>query len=271
MSEGDKKYILRTLKQGASEGKTDNELFREMNSIMNKRLYSIEGAPDNQDNTRAKIRADEIREIISQLGEPNIKTMLDFGGGEGTITGTLGRELGLDKDHIYNTDIKVPREQGDITFLLANEDQTNIPLGDGTIDLVTCLMVLHHLRHPQKTIDEFHRVLVPGGYLILREHDLQKENGRDIKQQLDMLHGFYEAVWGTPEQLENPEFPNGFYSDYREREYWTHMIENAGFVRVNNIDRLEKLYDMARIPRVYKKGARIQNPYYHYYAVYKKI
>ena len=35
--------------------------------------------------------------------------------------------------------------------------------------------------------------------------------------------------------------------------------------------KLEELYNMARVPRVYKKGVRIQNPYYHYYAVYQKI
>jgi SAM-dependent methyltransferase len=41
---------------------------------------------------------------------------------------------------------------------------------EGSYDLVLCTQVLEHVRHPQAALDEFIRVLVPGGYLFLTTH-----------------------------------------------------------------------------------------------------
>lgn len=44
-----------------------------------------------------------------------------------------------------------------------------IPFASGSIDLITCLGVLHHIPNVGTVINEFHRVLKPGGFALLRE------------------------------------------------------------------------------------------------------
>src|SRR5438105_3348465 len=46
-------------------------------------------------------------------------------------------------------------------------DAHALPFKDGTFERVLCTEVLEHLHTPQKAIDEMHRVLSPGGKLIL--------------------------------------------------------------------------------------------------------
>ena len=44
------------------------------------------------------------------------------------------------------------------------------------MDLVTCFVTLHHVADLEKVLWELVRILRPGGYLILREHDSEKEH-----------------------------------------------------------------------------------------------
>lgn len=43
----------------------------------------------------------------------------------------------------------------------------NLPLKDNSFGVVICIRTVHHLKNPQKAIQEIYRVLKPGGYLIL--------------------------------------------------------------------------------------------------------
>jgi SAM-dependent methyltransferase len=51
---------------------------------------------------------------------------------------------------------------------LATSDGT-IPFESETFDLVTCFGVLHHIPHVSFTIQEFTRILKPGGWALIRE------------------------------------------------------------------------------------------------------
>lgn len=44
-----------------------------------------------------------------------------------------------------------------------------MPFSSNSVDLITCLGVLHHIPNVGKVIDEIFRVLMPGGYVLLRE------------------------------------------------------------------------------------------------------
>lgn len=45
----------------------------------------------------------------------------------------------------------------------------DIPFDSNSLDLITCLGVLHHIPNVSKVVNEFYRVLKPGGYALVRE------------------------------------------------------------------------------------------------------
>jgi len=51
----------------------------------------------------------------------------------------------------------------------APDPSGTIPFRDGTFDLVTCLMVLHHIPNVSYVVSEFSRVLSAGGYALISE------------------------------------------------------------------------------------------------------
>lgn len=44
-----------------------------------------------------------------------------------------------------------------------------MPFDSNSLDLITCLGVLHHIPNVSKVVNEFYRVLCPGGYALVRE------------------------------------------------------------------------------------------------------
>jgi SAM-dependent methyltransferase len=49
----------------------------------------------------------------------------------------------------------------------------NIPVGDGTFDVVLCNQVLEHTLDPAKVVQELRRVVAPGGRVLLSTHGVQ--------------------------------------------------------------------------------------------------
>jgi SAM-dependent methyltransferase len=45
----------------------------------------------------------------------------------------------------------------------------DMPFAPASFDLITCLGVLHHIPNVSKMLAEFHRVLAPGGHVLVRE------------------------------------------------------------------------------------------------------
>jgi ubiquinone/menaquinone biosynthesis C-methylase UbiE len=61
------------------------------------------------------------------------------------------------------------------------------------VDLAILSQALHHARHPQRAVDEAHRILRPGGQLLileLAEHDFEK--ARELYA--DLWLGFGEGA-----------------------------------------------------------------------------
>jgi SAM-dependent methyltransferase len=62
-------------------------------------------------------------------------------------------------------------------------------LDDNRVDLITCFVTLHHVPDLRPILAEFVRILRPGGYLILREHDCKKALSLRAKY-LNFVHAF---------------------------------------------------------------------------------
>jgi ArsR family transcriptional regulator len=151
-------------------------------------------------------------------------TIADLGAGEGLVSQLLARRAA----HVWcidnsprmvevGTELAVKNGLTNLAYKLG--DIESVPLADGSVDLAILSQALHHAQHPQKAIDEAHRILRPGGQVLildLKSHTFEK--ARDLYADVwlgfkeSSLHGFlkkagFEAVEVTTVARE-PAEPN---------------------------------------------------------------
>lgn len=130
------------------------------------------------------------------------ETVLDAGSGPNY---PFQYELAENGCNVYsvdiNPDIMNGKKHPNVTHIVASID--DMPIPDGSIDTVYCISVLEHLPYDtvKKVLQEFYRVLKPGGRLVLT---------------LDItMDGRYSCI-RKPEQLFG--IAEGFkYGEYKEK------------------------------------------------------
>jgi ubiquinone/menaquinone biosynthesis C-methylase UbiE/DNA-binding HxlR family transcriptional regulator len=153
-----------------------------------------------------------LAEALLRLMPPMI--VADLGAGEGAFALQLAprakRVLAVDSSAKM---IEVGRELAarhgvkNIDFRLG--DMEEIPIADGEVDLVFFSQSLHHALHPERAIQEAHRILSPGGRIVAL--DLLKHRFEEAREMYaDEWLGFSEA------ELES-------------------MLQNAGFANIETI------------------------------------
>jgi len=101
--------------------------------------------------------------------------VLDVGCGTGTLLSLLAKDeeaewlLGLDytKEMVRRAAEKFAGAPRPERLAALNADAERLPLADQSVDVVTCCNSFHHYPHQAKAVREFHRVLRPGGMLVL--------------------------------------------------------------------------------------------------------
>ncbi|MEX0701453.1 MAG: methyltransferase domain-containing protein [Planctomycetales bacterium] len=100
------------------------------------------------------------------------RSILDVGSGAGQILGHLlkatlpdTRLVGIDLSHQMLRRAR-NRLKSDRPLYVAG-DLMRMPFADDAFDCVTCGWVIEHLPHPEPGLREFHRVLKPGGSMLL--------------------------------------------------------------------------------------------------------
>lgn len=98
---------------------------------------------------------------------------------------------------------------------------TDIP--DESVDLVTCLIGLHHTR-PEKLagfLQSVRRILRPGGWFILRDHDVKNP---DMATFVSLVHTVFNlglnVSWETDQQD---------YKDFKSIDEWSKLVTKEGF------------------------------------------
>jgi ArsR family transcriptional regulator len=133
-------------------------------------------------------------------------TIADLGAGEGLVSQLLARRAA----HVWCID-NSPRMVEVGTELAAKNGLSNliyklgdieaVPLANGSVDLAILSQALHHAQHPQKAIDEAHRILRPGGQVLildLKSHTFEK--ARELYADVwlgfkeNALHGFLKIA-----------------------------------------------------------------------------
>ncbi len=125
----------------------------------------------------AKITRKKLEQFLSR--HATTKRVLDIGSGGSSYQRFFPNRLTIDVD---------PSRKPDIVA-----DAEALPFADGEFEGVLCTEVLEHVKHPSQAIAEMHRVLAPGGKLILTTrfvypiHDAPNDYWRFTKYGLSML------------------------------------------------------------------------------------
>ncbi|WP_338872081.1 methyltransferase domain-containing protein [Spirosoma sp. SC4-14] len=96
-------------------------------------------------------------------------------------------------------------------------------ISDASVDLVTCFIGLHHARPEKLTgfIGSIHRILRPGGWFILRDHDVKNP---DMATFVSLVHTVFNLglniSWETDQQD---------YKAFKPIDEWSRIVTEAGF------------------------------------------
>ena len=169
------------------------------------------------------------------------ETLLDYGCGPGNDL--VGWALKSDAARIIGADISrralhMARRRlalhhdvdpTRLTFQELSDVDPVLPFEDASIDYIHCLGVIHHVSNPLRTLEEFWRILRPGG-----KGRLMAYNAESIYVNLNIAYGW---------QILGNEFPNKAADEAfemmadlgapialcRSPEYWVELCEQAGF------------------------------------------
>ncbi len=126
----------------------------------------------------------------------------DLGAGEGLVSQLLARRAAKvwcidNSPRMVEVGTELAKKNGFANLSYKLGDIEKVPLADASVDLAILSQALHHAQHPQAAIDEAHRILRPGGQLLLldlKEHSF--EAARELYADVwlgfseNALHGF---------------------------------------------------------------------------------
>jgi ubiquinone/menaquinone biosynthesis C-methylase UbiE len=188
-----------------------------------------------------------IKYIKKYINIPSFKinstVYLDIGCGDGVKTLKIANALNINKEQINGTDID--------HWGPYQEDKKLLPfkfkyiLNDGkldyendSIDIITCILTLHHIENFDFIVSEIYRVLKPNGYFILVEHD----NYTNVDQLiLEIQHNLYSYIYDNYEDfISNPTFNN--FLNNKEFEYILTQKFNFKLIVYDNVYMSVDLY-----------------------------
>jgi SAM-dependent methyltransferase len=108
-----------------------------------------------------QLRSEELRLVINEFGQS--KRILDFGAGTGLQAKDLG-DYGFD---VLAIDLPKSDFSQNRVYKVLEYDGKNIPLIEGSIDVIFSSNVLEHVNNLTDILSEFRRVLCHDGYCIL--------------------------------------------------------------------------------------------------------
>ena len=245
----------------------------------------------NEAHGREQKRAVEIYEMTKAEYPPfnSPASMLDFGAFDGFMCEYLGelfkipvqRRFAADIDNWFGTESVVKSQQ--VQFISLNETKTVLPLETNSVDVVTCLQVLHHVKNLDSALAEIARVCKKT--LVLREHDCMNaetsmlidiehsiwervlkskgeekecthsEKEEDIEMKTDEMQTDDETKSAKP--TEN-DFVSTYYGQYRSKFEWTNLLRKYGFEYNKKVMYPTPTHPMKNLTR-------------YYYAVYTKV
>jgi ArsR family transcriptional regulator len=133
----------------------------------------------------------------------------DLGAGEGLVSQLLARRARQvwcidNSPRMVEVGTELAKKNGLANLAYKLGDLENVPLPDRSVDLAILSQALHHAPHPQVAVNEAHRILRPGGQVLvldLAEHSFEK--ARELYADVwlgfkeSALHGFLKKAGFT--------------------------------------------------------------------------
>lgn len=125
-------------------------------------------------------------------------TVADLGAGEGLVSQLLARRAAHvwcidNSERMVAVGTELARKNGLANLAYKLGDIEAVPLPDKSVDLAILSQALHHANHPQTAVNEAHRILKPGGQLLIL--DLAEHNYEKAHEQFgDLWLGFKESA-----------------------------------------------------------------------------
>lgn len=116
----------------------------------------------------------DYRYALEQISLAGPETLVDIGCGPGGFLCAVHEAF--PHVRLYALDLsegmidQVKERLGEAVEAAAGDSEC-MPVADDSFDMVTCNMSIHHYPHPQLAVDEMHRILKPGGALLLNDMD----------------------------------------------------------------------------------------------------
>jgi ubiquinone/menaquinone biosynthesis C-methylase UbiE len=123
------------------------------------------------------------RMLLSALGPADMR-ILDVGCGTGVFAARVqqrfprSRVWGLDLSEGMLRRSQARRDAAEGRFQVVQADSQRLPFSDDTFDAVTCSHSFHHYPAQARVLSEMHRVLRPGGRLLIIDGDRDRPWGR---------------------------------------------------------------------------------------------
>lgn len=187
-----------------------------MNIMMNEAKRDFDGVAATWDShpVRVRLAGDVFRAMALETNLNDSMDVLDFGCGTGLLTMRLQLFVrsvkGVDSSRGMLEVLNEKIAEGNIANVKTSFlDTENGGILKGSYHLITSSMTFHHIRNIGPVLDQFYKVLLPGGKICIA--DLDSEDGR-----------FHESNEGV--------FHFGF-----EREDLIRIISDAGFKDVKSV------------------------------------
>lgn len=196
--------------------------------------------------------------FLKTLGEiPLVHKYLDIGANDGLITVEFGNRLGLLKENIYGIDVhaftlqQIKPIDG---FVFQYYDGCHVPFDNDSFDLITCSMVLHHVKCFDDLLKEIKRILKPNGLLLIKEHNADTL----LMEWLILLeHILYDVMdYGITYE----DFFKTYYQNLFSKNDLIKKLEKYDFKLIKTSDMSDK----------FVKKYQYYNPTNAYYALFRK-
>lgn len=166
---------------------------------------------------RYTIRTHQLRKFIEQCRDLNNKaftSLADIGCADGILSYQTADLFNIPNYNTYGVDIRnILSTEKEINYIQCDLEQDKINLPDNFINLVTCTQVLHHIKNWKNVLQNIADILLPNGYLIIRETYLESQLNTLM---MDIQHGLYACVI-------NKEMSINDYINYFDTNYLTEM------------------------------------------------